>query len=46
VPLQKATKGIMITQYEMAAIEELGLVKIDLLGSRALRGCIIECVNG
>jgi len=36
VPLLRATKGITITQYEMAAIAELGLIKIDLLGSRAL----------
>ena len=36
VPLQRATKGITVTQYEMNAIADLGLVKIDLLGSRAL----------
>jgi DNA polymerase III subunit alpha len=36
VPLQRATKGIAVTQYEMDAIADLGLVKIDLLGSRAL----------
>jgi len=36
VPLEEATKGIVVTQYEMRAVEEIGLVKIDLLGSRAL----------
>ncbi len=36
VPLQIATKGIVITQFEMDAIEKIGLVKMDLLGNRAL----------
>jgi DNA-directed DNA polymerase III PolC len=36
VPLQLATKGIIITQYDLHSIERLGLVKIDLLGIRAL----------
>ena len=36
VPLQRATKGIVITQYEMTAIEKVGLVKMDLLGQRSL----------
>ncbi|MBU2691400.1 MAG: DNA polymerase III subunit alpha [Candidatus Eisenbacteria bacterium] len=36
VPLQPAAKGIIVTQFEMRAIEEVGLVKIDLLGNRAL----------
>jgi len=36
VPLEMATKGIVVTQYEMHAVEEVGLVKIDLLGNRAL----------
>ena len=35
-PLQPATKGIAITQYDMRAIEKVGLVKIDLLGHRSL----------
>ncbi len=35
-PLQPATKGIAITQYDMHAIEKIGLVKIDLLGHRSL----------
>ncbi|HUS17075.1 MAG TPA: DNA polymerase III subunit alpha [Chloroflexia bacterium] len=36
VPLVRAANGRAITQYEMDAIAALGLVKIDLLGSRAL----------
>ncbi|MCC6670360.1 MAG: DNA polymerase III subunit alpha [Planctomycetes bacterium] len=36
VPLQRAAKGLVITQYDMRFVEELGLVKIDLLGNRAL----------
>src|SRR5579862_9015065 len=34
VPLERATKGIVVTQYDMDAIEALGLVKMDLLGQR------------
>jgi DNA-directed DNA polymerase III PolC len=36
VPLQLAPKGIIITQFEKDAVEHIGLVKIDLLGNRAL----------
>ena len=36
VPLQRAAKGLVITQYDMHPIEKLGLVKMDLLGHRAL----------
>lgn len=36
VPLEWATKGIVVTQFEMRAVEKVGLVKIDLLGNRAL----------
>ncbi|MGH2424849.1 MAG: DNA polymerase III subunit alpha, partial [bacterium] len=33
VPLQKATKGdIVMTQYDMIAVERLGLLKMDFLG--------------
>ena len=35
-PLQVATKGIVITQYEADAVEALGLVKMDLLAQRSL----------
>ncbi len=34
--LARAAKGIVVTQHEMRAIEKIGLVKIDLLGNRAL----------
>jgi len=35
-PLERAHKGIVITQYDKDAAEAIGLVKIDLLGNRAL----------
>ncbi|MCX5757276.1 MAG: DNA polymerase III subunit alpha, partial [Candidatus Hydrogenedentes bacterium] len=35
-PLQRAPKGIQITQYDMHAVEALGLIKMDLLGHRSL----------
>ncbi|MCK4597296.1 DNA polymerase III subunit alpha, partial [bacterium] len=34
LPLEMAPKGLIITQYDMFAVEDLGLVKIDLLGQR------------
>jgi DNA-directed DNA polymerase III PolC len=36
VPLERATKGIVITQYDMDPIEKIGLVKMDVLGQRSL----------
>jgi DNA-directed DNA polymerase III PolC len=36
VPLERAPKGVVVTQYEMNAIEMIGLVKMDLLGNRGL----------
>jgi DNA polymerase III alpha subunit len=44
VPLERAAKGIVVTQFEMRAIEAVGLVKMDLLGNRAL-STIGECVS-
>jgi DNA-directed DNA polymerase III PolC len=35
-PLERATKGIVVTQYDMNAIDALGLIKMDLLGQRGL----------
>jgi DNA-directed DNA polymerase III PolC len=35
-PTQVAAKGIRITQFDLDSIEQLGLVKIDLLGIRGL----------
>ncbi|MFP4501357.1 MAG: DNA polymerase III subunit alpha [Candidatus Hydrogenedentota bacterium] len=36
VPLQRAAKGFVVTQYDMGPIEALGLIKMDLLGHRSL----------
>jgi DNA polymerase-3 subunit alpha len=36
VPTQTASKGIRITQFDLEMVERLGLVKIDLLGTRGL----------
>ena len=35
-PTQMATKGVLISQFDLDSIERLGLVKIDLLGIRGL----------
>jgi DNA polymerase-3 subunit alpha len=35
-PTQMASKGVLITQFDLESIERLGLVKIDLLGIRGL----------
>jgi DNA-directed DNA polymerase III PolC len=44
VPLQHATKGLLVTQFDMGGIEKLGLIKIDLLGISALT-VIADCVE-
>src|SRR5439155_24412421 len=36
VPVQRSPKGPLIAQYDMHAIEELGFIKIDLLGQAGL----------
>ncbi len=36
VPCHLASKGVIITQFDLASIPRLGLVKIDLLGIRGL----------
>jgi len=36
VPLEVSNQGEIVSQYEKEAIKDLGLLKIDLLGSRAL----------
>jgi DNA-directed DNA polymerase III PolC len=36
VPTQLATKGVVITQFDLGSVSHLGLVKIDLLGIRGL----------
>jgi DNA-directed DNA polymerase III PolC len=45
VPLEKATKGIVVTQYDMNAVEALGLVKMDLLGQRGLTTISLALAN-
>ena len=35
-PLERSPKGVHITQYDSASLGRLGLVKLDLLGNRAL----------
>jgi len=35
-PLERAEKGVIVTQYDKDTVEAAGLVKIDLLGNRAL----------
>lgn len=35
-PLQKSAKGVMVTQFDKDYVEELGLVKLDLLCLRTL----------
>lgn len=36
VPTQLASKGVVITQFDLESVSHLGLVKIDLLGIRGL----------
>jgi DNA polymerase-3 subunit alpha len=36
VPLERAGKGLVITQYDMGPIERLGLIKMDILGQKGL----------
>lgn len=45
VPLQRAAKGLVVTQMDMHPIEDLGLIKIDLLANRSL-GVLTECLRG
>ena len=45
-PTQMASKGVIITQFDLDSIERLGLVKIDLLGIRGLTvlGDVVETI--
>lgn len=47
VPLQNSTDGFLTTQYDKDRIEELGLLKMDLLGLRTLTviGDTIEMIK-
>jgi DNA-directed DNA polymerase III PolC len=42
LPLERAAKGVVVSQFEMRAVEAIGLVKMDLLGNRAIT-TIGEC---
>jgi DNA-directed DNA polymerase III PolC len=43
LPLERAAKGVVVSQFEMRAVEAIGLVKMDLLGNRAITS-IGECL--
>jgi DNA-directed DNA polymerase III PolC len=45
VALERGEKKVVVTQFEMRAIEAIGLVKMDLLGNRALSE-IDTCLEG
>lgn len=36
IPVQLASKGVVISQFDLEPVQEMGLVKIDLLGIRGL----------
>ena len=36
IPLYKSTQGAITSQYDMKALEDLGLLKMDFLGLRNL----------
>jgi len=40
LPLERAPKGVRVSQYDMHALGRLGFVKIDLLGNRALSAVV------
>jgi DNA-directed DNA polymerase III PolC len=44
LPLERASKGVVVSQFEMRAVEAIGLVKMDLLGNRAITS-IGECLS-
>ncbi|NLX18804.1 MAG: DNA polymerase III subunit alpha [Desulfobulbus sp.] len=44
VPIQQASKGVPVIQWEKDGVEEAGLVKIDLLGNRSL-GVIRDTIS-
>jgi len=43
VPIQRAAKGVRITQYDKDGIEDIRLVKLDLLGNRNLSTIRYAC---
>ena len=36
IPLQRTSKGFVVTQYDMHPVEDMGLLKIDLLAQKGL----------
>ena len=44
VACQRAAKGVVVTQFDKDAVEAIGLVKMDLLGNRALT-VVDDCVK-
>ncbi len=49
VACQRAAKGVVVTQFDKDAVEAIGLVKMDLLGNRALTvldDCVTELAKG
>jgi len=43
VPVQPSLKGVRITQYDKDGVEDIGLVKLDLLGNRGLSTIRCTC---
>ncbi len=43
VPVQPSLKGVRITQYDKDGVEDIGLVKLDLLGNRSLSTIRCTC---
>ena len=43
VPRQMSAKGLVVTQFDMHPVEDIGLVKIDLLGNRGLSAIADLC---
>jgi DNA-directed DNA polymerase III PolC len=43
VPVQPSPKGVRITQYDKDGVEDIGLVKLDLLGNRGLSTIRCAC---
>ncbi|MCD6365849.1 MAG: DNA polymerase III subunit alpha, partial [Planctomycetes bacterium] len=42
-PVERAAKGVMVTQYDKRGVADAGLVKLDLLGNRSLSTIRFTC---
>jgi len=42
-PIERAAKGVPITQYDKNGVEDVGLIKLDLLGNRSLSTLAAAC---